>query len=219
MVWSSLISAGGSLLGGLLNKSSSKKAFKRAAALQREFAQNSIQWRVEDAEKAGVHPLYALGAPTAPSSPTYAGDTSLGNAMANAGQDIGRAVQASSTAAQRDKAYTAQVQQLELTRMDLENELLKSNIAKARAQIGPPMPGAGEPLVVAGDKVHRNPAWSDADAITQRYGEPAEWLYSPLVVGADAWHNYGKKAYKGFWDTVWPGAYDAGRQLYREMFQ
>lgn len=26
--------------------------------------QNQIQWRVKDAEKAGVHPLYALGAPT-----------------------------------------------------------------------------------------------------------------------------------------------------------
>lgn len=31
-------------------------------ALQREFAQNSIQWRVADAKKAGIHPLAALGA-------------------------------------------------------------------------------------------------------------------------------------------------------------
>lgn len=31
-------------------------------ALQREFAQHGIRWRVEDAKAAGVHPMYALGA-------------------------------------------------------------------------------------------------------------------------------------------------------------
>lgn len=39
-------------------------------ATQREFAQNGIQWKVEDAKKAGIHPLYALGASTA--SPSFA---------------------------------------------------------------------------------------------------------------------------------------------------
>lgn len=34
---------------------------------QKEYAQNGIQWRVADAKKAGLHPLYALGANT----PTY----------------------------------------------------------------------------------------------------------------------------------------------------
>ncbi|AXH77176.1 MAG: DNA pilot protein [Microviridae sp.] len=34
---------------------------------QKEYAQNGIQWRVADAKKAGIHPLYALGANT----PTY----------------------------------------------------------------------------------------------------------------------------------------------------
>lgn len=32
--------------------------------LQKEFAQNSRQWAVEDAKKAGLHPLYALGGGT-----------------------------------------------------------------------------------------------------------------------------------------------------------
>lgn len=52
---------------------------------QKEFAQNSIQWRVQDAQKAGIHPLYAMG-----NSPGYTPVSSmdtgaLGNAVANAG--------------------------------------------------------------------------------------------------------------------------------------
>lgn len=39
------------------------------AALQREFAQHGIQWKVADAQAAGVHPLYALGGGTPSFSP------------------------------------------------------------------------------------------------------------------------------------------------------
>lgn len=39
-----------------------QQIFNKNANLQREFAQNSIQWRVNDAKRAGIHPLYALGA-------------------------------------------------------------------------------------------------------------------------------------------------------------
>lgn len=48
------------------------------AALQREFAQNGIRWRVEDAKAAGLHPMYALtggGAAFAPSGIAMPGHT------------------------------------------------------------------------------------------------------------------------------------------------
>lgn len=46
-------------------------------ALQKEFAQNSIQWKVQDAKKAGIHPLAALGASGYTASPSFvAPDTS-----------------------------------------------------------------------------------------------------------------------------------------------
>lgn len=38
-------------------------------AFQREFAEQGIQKRVEDAKKAGIHPLYAIGAQTPSVSP------------------------------------------------------------------------------------------------------------------------------------------------------
>lgn len=60
-------------------------------ALQREFAQMGIRWRVEDAKAAGLHPMYALtggGAAFAPNPivmpgqpPASRGGESFGNAM------------------------------------------------------------------------------------------------------------------------------------------
>lgn len=52
--------------------------FERNAALQREFAKNSIKWRVQDAKKSGIHPLAALGITPYNYQPQYIGDTSPG---------------------------------------------------------------------------------------------------------------------------------------------
>lgn len=146
-----LIGAGASLLGGLINKSSSDASNKQQMALaqqnialQREFAQNGIQWKAADAAKAGIHPLYALGANTVSFSPVSVGstaDTSMGNAVASAGQDISRAMAASSSEKTR---ATAALTALQLERGALENELLRSQIARMKGQIGPGMPIPGQ---------------------------------------------------------------------------
>lgn len=85
------ISALGSLFGGRKSNESNAKMMKEQLRYQREFAQQGIQWRVEDAKKAGLHPLYALGAQTPSYSPVYSSD-SMGPAIANASDSIGRAV-------------------------------------------------------------------------------------------------------------------------------
>lgn len=79
--------AGGGLIGGIINaihngvydwatlldnRNNQRRNLRNAEEqikLQREFAQNGIQWRVADAKKAGIHPLYALGANTATYTP------------------------------------------------------------------------------------------------------------------------------------------------------
>lgn len=77
-----------------MNQSSADKDRALAAKQydhQKEFAQNSIQWRVNDAKKAGIHPLYALGSQGisyAPSSFSSMPDTSL----SDVGQAVGSAV-------------------------------------------------------------------------------------------------------------------------------
>jgi len=146
-----LISAGTSLLGGLFGKKSSEKANAQNIAAQREFAQNGIQWKVADAKAAGLHPLAALGAQTASFSPSFVGDTSFGTGVANAGQDISRAIQSTRTSGQKLDAYTKTVQDLTLQRMGLENTLLSSQIAKANQPATPPsMPSANQRWLLDG---------------------------------------------------------------------
>lgn len=140
------IAAGASLVGSALSARSGSKdrraSISNAQAdrdLQREFAQHGIRWRVEDAQAAGIHPLYAMGANVSQASPTqmFVGGGTDYSGIGRAGQHIGRAVQAGMSNDERTKA---KMQTLQLERGELENELLRSQIARERAQLGPPMP-------------------------------------------------------------------------------
>lgn len=86
------IGAAGSLLGGSMSARVQKQQAEKDRAMQREFAQQGIRWRVEDAKAAGLHPLYALGAQTMGYAPSYVGEDPMGRAVAEAGQSIGNAV-------------------------------------------------------------------------------------------------------------------------------
>lgn len=70
---------------------------------QKEFAQNGIQWRVEDAKNAGLHPLYALGgggAAFAPSGVAVDGPPSY--VGTDHGQNLASALARVETAEQRN---------------------------------------------------------------------------------------------------------------------
>lgn len=81
---------GSSIVGGLLSASGSKKAQKRNIRWQREQLQNAIQYRVADAKKAGIHPLYAMGANIQSPSPVEGDGGELGRAVSDMGQGIGQ---------------------------------------------------------------------------------------------------------------------------------
>lgn len=167
-----LISAGASLLGGLFGSNDAAKARdaqnamnERNIALQREFAQNGIQWKVEDAKKAGIHPIYALGGSTSsftPVSSNFAADTSMPNAIAAAGQDIGRAVNATRSASERVDAFTRTSQALQLDNMQLQNDNLRAEIASKSARLAqtqnPPMPSVADRFLVPGQAQTSLPA-------------------------------------------------------------
>lgn len=169
MVWETIAGAAagelfGSIFGG--KDKSAQRAAEQNAALQREFAQNGIRWRVEDAKAAGVHPLAALGMQPATASPTFVGAISDRDSWRSMGNDIGRAVAATATGAERQQQT---LNDLAVERAGLENELLRSQIARSNsAQIGPPLPGVGggdpnfnpqpfEPVIGAQGANHREP--------------------------------------------------------------
>jgi hypothetical protein len=149
----SLIAAGGNLIGGIIGGNQQAKMAKQNIKLQKDFAQQGIQWKVEDAKKAGIHPLYALGAQTTSFSPVSIGD-SLGSGIASAGQDIGRAVNATSDQNTRINAASSALTALQLERGRLENDILKQDLASRAArlsqQINPPFPSPGVRYLVDG---------------------------------------------------------------------
>lgn len=121
-----LVSGGLGLIGGILGNRAAKDMAEDNVAYQREFAQNGIRWRAEDARAAGLHPLYAMGLQPSSFSPSYVGD-SLSSSFAQAGSEFGRAIDAGRTASERSQA---KIEALSVERAELENDLLRSQIAK-----------------------------------------------------------------------------------------
>lgn len=120
-------------------------------AMQREFAQQGIRWKVDDALAAGIHPIYGLGGSGAAYSPSSISlvspevssthqRSSMGSTLASMGQDIGRAVNATRTQDERNLAYTQALQEKTLRRADLENDLLASKLKRLQVQANPAMP-------------------------------------------------------------------------------
>lgn len=204
----SIIGAGASLIGGMMNNSAqeranqqnieaNERAGERNLAAQKEFAQHGLRWKVEDAKAAGVHPLYAVGAQGASFSPSFTAGhvqplTGAGDAIAQGGQEIGRAV--SSTLSQPERAYNTAIQSLALERGALENELLRSQIQRTRvgtSAIGTPLTGVvpGQSLMFHGNSWDTNPETTNAQVVQDRYGDLVENLYGLGVVGSDVLFN------------------------------
>lgn len=119
---SSIGGAIGSALGGFGASKAANEQFEKNAALQKEFAQHGIRWRVEDAKAAGVHPLYALGAGGAAFAPITIGSQADSH-FAAAGQNLSRAVAASSTATENEMVKA----QLDLLRAQTAKETAIAN--------------------------------------------------------------------------------------------
>ncbi|QCQ85084.1 DNA pilot protein [Blackfly microvirus SF02] len=109
----SLIGAGAKIFGGQQSASAAEKIAQENIANQRDVAQNRIQWTVQDAEKAGINPLAALGNATQSYS-NVVGSDALGSSIGDAGQSLGRAV--------------AAMAPVKLRNAELENQLLEAKI-------------------------------------------------------------------------------------------
>lgn len=119
MSWiSDFAGAGASLLGSGLNMLNQNEINRKNAELQKEFAQNSIQWKVEDAKRAGVHPLAALGASGYSASPSFVG---ADNGIAQAGQQVSQGIaKALDRDAEKLSALKVKDAELDLMKKSLE---------------------------------------------------------------------------------------------------
>lgn len=221
-----IIGAATSLGAGLLQRKDNAKAQEQDYQRQKEFAQSGITWKVEDARRAGIHPAVALGAQTASFSPIGVGDTGTGQ-MAQAGQDISRAIDTTRTATSRISAFDQTVRGLTLQKMGLENELLASQVAKVKQQVGPPMSGddylvpgqtasgldipimhaAKQPqfttnLRAFGKDILPSPKASDAQSYEDRYGEMSDYIAGPYIAIQDYLHNVAPYVKRNIYDKL-----------------
>lgn len=204
-----LVGAGSSLIGGMMQSNAQRDANNANIAAQeaaneknyqaqKEFAQQGLRWKVDDAKAAGLHPLIGAGAQAQNFSPSYVGAqvspvSGMAEGMAAAGNDIGRAIAATQTGP--EKALSM----LQLERASLENDLLRTQIRRQIVETGPSFPtvnsGSGitgnseAALMFHGNKWDTNPKTSDTQKIADRYGDLASWLYGLGVAGSDLAHN------------------------------
>lgn len=133
-----LLGGFGSLIGSGINAGLQSQINKQNADLQKEFAQNSLQWKVQDAKKAGIAPEIALGAQGYSASPSYVGSDS-GGGVSSAFKHFGSAID-NYINDEEDK------RQLELEGLRLDNEAKRKKL-----QGSDPFGGfVGTPMVQVG---------------------------------------------------------------------
>lgn len=91
MLMGLLGSIAGSVIGGLFDRSEQKRSLKASQGQFNQQMDHSIRRRVEDAKRAGIHPLYAIGASAGASPTIMAGQSSSGSAIGDAVRNIGSA--------------------------------------------------------------------------------------------------------------------------------
>jgi len=140
-----IIGAAGSLAGGLLG---AKKADKQMA-MQKEFAQNAIQWRARDAEKAGISKYFAMGAPTTSYSPVSTGDYGLADAASKLGSGIEGQLGPQGTTTNKGVGINAEIAKAQLDGLRVDNDIKRAELASKLRLATQPGTGTmlGEPPI------------------------------------------------------------------------
>lgn len=229
IIGGALISAGSNLVGQLIGGSDGPDHLSKRT-YQANY--NSITGKVDAAKAMGISPLYALGAPTMSPSVQTGGGKSLGTTISEMGADVGRAVAAKQTEAER------LLQALTLQKAGLENDYLRAQInsinGRTARESAPPLPEhigfqppSTDPDVVnpvqktrhidAGYSYETNPYVNDAQTFNNRYGEGfLQDLFNLFYIGgADLGWNMTRPTVhrKRYYDRIPPsGSY--GRYNY-----
>lgn len=180
------------------------EAFQREQIdLQKQFAQNSIQWKVADAQKAGINPYYALGSPamsytplvdTTPSMSDFT--QSMGQSVANLGQSISGAMAQARALKVQERLADSQVKSSEL-----DNKLKELEILSRARELE--QPSFDYSVANVADARGRRDFGFKNQALEELYSE-AEGYYGmlrQLMLSADMYHYAGayQKKYAPDW--------------------
>ncbi len=131
VVVAAMVVAGGAIAGGAMSSRAANKAAATDRAQQQAFAEHGVQWRVEDAKRAGLHPLYAIGANTPQYTPTArVGQGDLGRGVARAAQAIGSGIEA-----QGRQQASAEVRSLALRQARADAGISETDLAMMQLEL------------------------------------------------------------------------------------
>lgn len=119
------VGGGLGILGGFLSNNANRRASNLAYERQKEALQNSVQWRVADAKKAGIHPLYAMGQAPMSIAP-MAFEDRIGPEISRMGQDVGNVIASQQTNAQKYQSEMVQ---------SINNQMLLTELYKSEAEL------------------------------------------------------------------------------------
>lgn len=186
-----LIGGAASLAGGLLNNNAQAKNAAADRKAQKEYAQNSVQWRAADAKSAGLHPLATMGYSGSSYTPV-GGGSGMGTAVSQAGQQIGAAMSASpkNKLAQQLGASSmavdaANVELLQAQKLQILDGLRKSQQGIKPSMTSLPSPGKTTPVIVGGKQLPHDKTTSDAESWEQRYGDVAQEIGGAITAYQD----------------------------------
>lgn len=189
------------------NRDVAAKHAQAQQQLQLDFAKSGVQWRVADAQAAGIHPLAALGMQGPSFSPVTLGDAATPSTnFAGMGQDIARSIQATRDQSDRDRAFVNSTRDLELQGKRLDNAFKATALASAVKrtsgdQVGPPLPTGSDvvlkskklddstPLVAFGKKLGQDRGWSDGQTFEDRWGDFGGSIAGLGTMGADLYRT------------------------------
>ena len=141
-VLGAVVGGGISALGSIFTNNRNIRHAKSAAASDRQWQEhllkNQLQWRMQDAKAAGVAPGIALGGSVVGSG-TSTPVPQMQNELHAMGQGVGRALASGLT------PFQVKQQQLSLENMALQNEQLKTQIAKSKLAVVN-QPGMAKPF-------------------------------------------------------------------------
>lgn len=155
-----IISAAASLFGAKSAAEQARESQQEQMAMQEKFAQQGIQWKAADAQKAGISKLYALGANTTSYSPVSVGG---GNGIAEAGQSIGRAIDATASPTGRVGHFQQELIQTQIEGAKLDNDIKRQSLLSTMALRN--QPGNPPAYMNPNDTTHVMPGQGNSEAV------------------------------------------------------
>jgi len=131
----------GSLVGGFFDRDSRERQADENIRQQLNYAQNSLQWRANDASAAqrdtGINRLTMLGVPSSSFS-NIVGDSNMAGSLGAAGQEIGRAIAAGTATKSRADELNEKLLEAKIANVNADTVRLQAGASRLMTTLGAP---------------------------------------------------------------------------------